>query len=213
MERSKKHFRQSLLLLYNQKKNIAEAQRILAETYGESAPSISTCEFWYRRFKTANGNDSDAIASTQLATNGQTMATAPSTATSTAQAAKKVNKTSEMLETMSSANVNKNLDQVLKTVRQLDNTCDFARCRTKTSLIGQDCSLCEQRFCMKHQLPEVHGCGGAVKKCERTEFLKQKPRPTLPISAALRRNENKDAHARLEQKLKEMSLARQKAKK
>lgn len=62
---------------------------------------------------------------------------------------------------------------------------------------------------MKHQLPEVHGCGGAAKKTERVEFIR--PRQTLPISAALRRNEQKDAHARLEQKLKEMSLARQKA--
>lgn len=124
--------------------------------------------------------------------------------------AKKVNKTSEMLQTISNTTVNKNLDEVLKTVRQLDNTCDFARCKTKTSLIYQDCKLCDQRFCMKHQLPEVHGCGGAIKKTERNEFLR--PR-TIPISAALRRNEQKDAHTRLEQKLKEMSLARQKAKK
>lgn len=123
--------------------------------------------------------------------------------------AKKVNKTSEMLETISNATVNTKLDEVLKTVRQLDNTCDFGRCRTKTSLIGQDCTLCLSRFCMKHQLPEIHGCGGAIKKEQRTEFLK--PRPTLP--AALRRNEQKDAHARLEQKLKEMSLARQKVRK
>lgn len=126
-----------------------------------------------------------------------------------AKPAKKVNKTSEMLETISNATVNTKLDEVLKTVRQLDNTCDFARCKTKTSLIGQDCTLCQQRFCMKHQLPEIHGCGGAIKKEQRTEFLK--PRPTLP--AALRRNEQKDAHARLEQKLKEMSLARQKVRK
>lgn len=69
--------------------------------------------------------------------------------------AKKVNKTSEMLEKISSNTVNANLDDVLKTVRQLDNICDFGRCRTKTSLIGQDCTLCEQRFCLKHQLPEV----------------------------------------------------------
>ncbi|XP_031635492.1 DNA-binding protein SMUBP-2 [Contarinia nasturtii] len=123
--------------------------------------------------------------------------------------AKKVNKTSEMLETISNNKVNTNLDEVLKTVRQLDNICDFGRCRTKTSIIGQDCTLCQQRFCLKHQLPEVHGCGGAIKKEQRNEFLK--PRPTLP--AALRRNEQKDAHARLEQKLKEMSLARQKVRK
>lgn len=125
--------------------------------------------------------------------------------------AKKVNKTSEMLETISSNTVNTKLDDVLKTVRQLDNTCDFGRCAKKTSLIFQDCSLCQQRFCMKHALPEIHGCGGAIKKEQRNEFLK--PRPTLPISAALRRNEQKDAHARLEQKLKEMSLARQKVRK
>lgn len=125
--------------------------------------------------------------------------------------AKKVNKTSEMLETISSNTVNTKLDEVLKTVRTLDNTCDFGRCRTKTSLIFQDCTLCQQRFCMKHQLPEVHGCANAIKKEQRTEFLK--PRTALPISAALRRNEQKDAHARLEQKLKEMSLARQKVRK
>lgn len=128
--------------------------------------------------------------------------------------AKKVNKTSEMLETVSTNTVNTKLDEVLKTVRQLDNTCDFGRCRMKTTLLHFDCTLCQQRFCMKHQLPEVHGCGGAVKReqqqKQRSEFLK---RPTLPISAALRRNEQKDAHARLEQKLKEMSLARQKARK
>lgn len=118
------------------------------------------------------------------------------------------NKTAEMLQTIPNEIVNNNLDNVLKTVTQLDNTCDFTRCRVKTSLIGQDCKLCHQRFCMKHQLPEVHGCGGAIKKSERSEFLR--PRQMLPISAALRRNEQKDAHTRLEQKLKEMSLARQK---
>lgn len=123
----------------------------------------------------------------------------------------KINKTTEMLQTIPTAVVDNNLDNVLKTVTQLDNTCDYSRCRIKTSLIGQDCRLCKQRFCMKHQLPEVHGCAGAVKRTERNEFLR--PRQTLPISAALRRNEQKDAHSRLEQKLKEMSLARQKMRK
>lgn len=123
----------------------------------------------------------------------------------------KINKTTEMLQTIPTAVVDNNLDNVLKTVTQLDNTCDYSRCRVKTSLIGQDCRLCKQRFCMKHQLPEIHGCAPAVKRVERSEFLR--PRQTLPISAALRRNEQKDAHTRLEQKLKEMSLARQKMRK
>lgn len=148
-----------------------------------------------------------------LQTNGNDTAP-PANATMTAQQrskpTKKTNKSSEMLQSMSNTSVNKKLDDVLQTVRQLDNTCDFARCKVKTSLIFQDCKLCDQRFCMKHQLPEVHGCGGAARKTERSEFLK--PR-TIPISAALRRNEQKDAHARLEQKLKDMSLARQKVRK
>lgn len=167
--------------------------------------------------KKATNKASNAVSDANgsvAATNSNATANANGTsaaARNSTKPAKKVNKTSEMLETISSSTVNTKLDEVLKTVRQLDNTCDFGRCRTKTSLIGQDCSLCQQRFCMKHQLPEIHGCGGAIKKEQRTEFLK--PRPTLPISAALRRNEQKDAHARLEQKLKEMSLARQKARK
>lgn len=134
-----------------------------------------------------------------------------SNATATTTGTNKVNKTAEMLQTIPTAVVDNNLDSVLKTVTQMDNTCDFLRCRVKTSLIGQDCRLCKQRFCMKHQLPEVHGCGGAIKRTERAEFTR--PRQSLPISAALRRNEHKDAHTRLEQKLKEMSLARQKMRK
>lgn len=132
-------------------------------------------------------------------------------AAATTSAPNTINKTVEMLRIIPEAVVDNNLDSVLTDVKQLDNTCDFQRCRVKTSLIGQDCRLCKQRFCMKHQLPEVHGCGNAIKKTERTEFTR--PRQSLPISAALRRNEHKDAHTRLEQKLKEMSLARQKARK
>lgn len=178
-------------------------------------PTSNGVKIQHRKKFTNNGiNGNIEVNITPMAQNGINVPQTGTTAIAskiTSKPAKKVNKTSEMLETISTNTVNTKLDDVLKTVRQLDNTCDFGRCRTKTSLIGQDCTLCQQRFCMKHQLPEIHGCGGAIKKEQRTEFLK--PRPTLPISAALRRNEQKDAHARLEQKLKEMSLARQKVRK
>lgn len=51
---SKVYFRCTLLFLFDQKKSAAEAHRILCETYADSAPSKSTCEFWFRRFKTGN---------------------------------------------------------------------------------------------------------------------------------------------------------------
>lgn len=46
------------------------------------------------------------------------------------------------------------LDDVLTAVKDVDNLCDFSRCKAKTSLMGQDCEYCSKRFCFKHGLPE-----------------------------------------------------------
>lgn len=54
MERSKSHFRHSLLFLFDSNKTAAEARRMLVETYGESAPSNTTCKEWFQRFKDGN---------------------------------------------------------------------------------------------------------------------------------------------------------------
>lgn len=88
-------------------------------------------------------------------------------------------------------------------VKQLDSTCDYTKCRAKTTLIFQNCTLCKQRFCFKHGLPEVHGCGDAVKRQEREQFLRPIPLKTIRQEAEL-----KKARERMEQKLKDMSLAR-----
>lgn len=92
---------------------------------------------------------------------------------------------------------------VLAAVKQLDSTCDYARCKAKTTLMFQNCALCKQRFCFKHGLPEVHGCGEAVKRQEREEFLHPTPLKTIRQEAEL-----KKARERMEQKLKDMNLAR-----
>ena len=59
------------------------------------------------------------------------------------------------------------VDEVLKKVTNSDTTCDFSRCKQKTVLMGQHCDLCKKRFCFKHGLPEIHGCGSAIRKFER----------------------------------------------
>lgn len=56
----KEHLRHALLFLFNQKKKAAESQRLLVETYGEHAPSIRTCETWFRQFKSGDFNVKDS---------------------------------------------------------------------------------------------------------------------------------------------------------
>jgi len=49
----KEHLRHALLFLFNQKKKVVESYRLLVETY-EHAPSIRTCETWFRQFKSGD---------------------------------------------------------------------------------------------------------------------------------------------------------------
>ncbi|KAL6253713.1 hypothetical protein P5V15_015528 [Pogonomyrmex californicus] len=54
----KEHLRHALL--FNQKKKAVESHRLLVETYGEHAPSIRTCETWFRQFKSGDFNVKDS---------------------------------------------------------------------------------------------------------------------------------------------------------
>lgn len=47
------------------KKKPAEIHRLLCEAYGDYAPSISTCEFWFCRFKSGNFDTDDKERSGQ----------------------------------------------------------------------------------------------------------------------------------------------------
>ena len=54
------HLRHALLFLFHQKKKAVESHRVLVETYGEHAPSIRTCETWFRQFKRGDFNVKDS---------------------------------------------------------------------------------------------------------------------------------------------------------
>lgn len=116
---------------------------------------------------------------------------------------KLVTKATEILEPLPSTIVDRNLDNVLEAVKTVDQTCDYKRCKQKTNMMGTDCGFCKQRFCFKHGLPEIHGCGDAVRRQEREEFLHPLPAKTVQAQEDL-----KKAHGRLEQKLKQMNLSR-----
>ena len=51
---NKQHLREALLFCFNLKKNAAEARRLLEEAYGKHAPSKTTCEDWFKRFRSGD---------------------------------------------------------------------------------------------------------------------------------------------------------------
>jgi len=56
---TKQHLRGVLLFFFNSKKSAAESHQLLLETYGDYTPSIKTCEYWFRRFKSGNFDTED----------------------------------------------------------------------------------------------------------------------------------------------------------
>ena len=56
---TKHNLREALLFCFHLKKSAAEGHRLLCEAYGEHAPSIKTCEYWFRRFKRGDFDTSD----------------------------------------------------------------------------------------------------------------------------------------------------------
>ena len=50
-EPNSRHLREVLIFCFNMKKTVAEAHRMLSNTYGEAAISERTCREWFQRFK------------------------------------------------------------------------------------------------------------------------------------------------------------------
>jgi len=59
MESNKEHIRHCLLFCFHQKKNAADAHRIICETYDENVIAIRTCANWFKRFKNGDFDISD----------------------------------------------------------------------------------------------------------------------------------------------------------
>ena len=50
-EPNKRHLRELWIYFFNLKKSAAEAHRLLVETYGEVALSVTSCREWFQKFK------------------------------------------------------------------------------------------------------------------------------------------------------------------
>ena len=49
-EPNKRHLREVLICFFNLKKSVAEAHRLLVETYDEAALSERSCREWFKKF-------------------------------------------------------------------------------------------------------------------------------------------------------------------
>lgn len=58
---TKRHLREALLFGFHLKKSAAECHQMLSKAYDEYSPSISTCEYWYRRFRSGDFDTEDKI--------------------------------------------------------------------------------------------------------------------------------------------------------
>ena len=61
---TKRNLREALLFCFHLKKSAAENQRMLG-IYSDYTPSISTCEYWFRRYKKDNFDTKDKERSGQ----------------------------------------------------------------------------------------------------------------------------------------------------
>ncbi|XP_059153320.1 DNA-binding protein SMUBP-2-like [Physella acuta] len=58
-------------------------------------------------------------------------------------------------------------DGLIASITELDSKCSFKKCKTLTNTLGRNCEYCTRRFCLTHLMPEIHGCGDAVREASR----------------------------------------------
>lgn len=124
------------------------------------------------------------------------MSTITTTVTQTNE--KKIKNKDKALKTATTSN---DLDTVLDKVKKIDNTCSFLKCRTKVADFSIHCKYCNNHFCTTHGLPEIHGCGEAVRRDERRKF-------EHPGGEKLSKEKHSQAQTKLSMKLKQMQNER-----
>lgn len=112
-----------------------------------------------------------------------------------------------MLRIVPNETVQNALDSVMLMINSFEGTCSHVKCRRKTTLVYHHCELCNKRYCIKHSLPEVHGCSEAAKIQERKRFLEQEKAKTQQIIADQEKNRQR-IKANYQKKMADMCLAR-----
>lgn len=83
------------------------------------------------------------------------------------QKSQKVKKQSSMKDTVLPLQLDD--DELLNSVIESKNVCSYSNCKERVTLTGQQCRLCRCVYCLKHCIPEIHGCGDDAKVEARKE--------------------------------------------
>ena len=103
------------------------------------------------------------------------------------------------------------IDALLAEVTQIDSKCNFPSCKKSANLLDITCPFCHRKFCMTHNMAEVHGCGEIAKRYARQELEKE-------LRGERGGGKNIDAKKRaqlqrkLDKKISDMTSGRQKKK-
>mmetsp|Transcript_4519 Transcript_4519/g.4993 ORF Transcript_4519/g.4993 Transcript_4519/m.4993 type:complete len:102 (-) Transcript_4519:126-431(-) len=87
--------------------------------------------------------------------------------------------------------------------------CGFPGCAERANGGVPPCDFCCKRHCLKHILPEVHGCRDAAKNAARM----QASRDATSVREAKRAHDTQDLRAKLQAKREELASQREKKKK
>lgn len=63
-------------------------------------------------------------------------------------------------------------DDLLAEMSKANSTCGYAKCKRGVNVLGFSCRFCRMRFCMEHNIPEVHGCAEEAKRHARSTQTK-----------------------------------------
>ncbi|CAF0704160.1 unnamed protein product [Brachionus calyciflorus] len=63
-------------------------------------------------------------------------------------------------------------DELLTMFQKSNDVCNFQGCKVLVKTLGQNCEFCRNRFCLKHSLAEMHGCGDEARAQARAHIRK-----------------------------------------
>lgn len=104
------------------------------------------------------------------------------------------------------------LDSLLEEMKEKDRKCNFPGCKKSANHLGIKCPFCKGRFCMTHNMAEVHGCEENARRHARQELEKQLRGNDSKGKRKLDPTRRVQLQKRLDKKIDDLSSGRQRKK-
>lgn len=82
--------------------------------------------------------------------------------------------------------------------KQNQAKCNFRSCKERTTTVSSLCQHCHLKFCIKHGLPESHGCGEAARSSARSKTNREGAgASSTPLDVRRRQMASRELHKRI----------------